>query len=83
MIYALVGRWEDNMERQDFRAGMVASVIANVNRDPKHRREPWQTSDFMPGHRPEKPKLMTPEESVGFVAMLNAALGGADMRAAA
>lgn len=34
-------------ERADWRAGMVASVIANVNRDPKKGR-PFQPRDFMP-----------------------------------
>lgn len=31
----------------DLRAGIVASTIANVNRDPKHRKEAWIPSDFM------------------------------------
>lgn len=34
--------------RADLRAGIVASVIANVNRDPKKRSEPFRAQDFMP-----------------------------------
>lgn len=34
-------------ERADWRSGMVASVVANVNRDPKRGR-PFQPKDFMP-----------------------------------
>jgi hypothetical protein len=33
-------------EREDYRAGTVASVIANVHRDPKHKPSPFQPSDF-------------------------------------
>lgn len=35
-------------ERGDLRAGIVASTIANVNRDPKSRPEPFAPQDFMP-----------------------------------
>ena len=35
-------------EVEDWRFGMLASVIANANRDPKRRRKPYEPSDFMP-----------------------------------
>ena len=35
-------------ERADVRAGIIASVIANVNRDAKKRSQPFAPSDFMP-----------------------------------
>lgn len=35
-------------ERDDYRSGIVASVIANVNRDSKTRPEPYSPLDFMP-----------------------------------
>lgn len=35
-------------ERADLRAGIVASTIANVNRDTKRRSKPFAPSDFMP-----------------------------------
>jgi len=35
-------------ERADRRAGIVASVVANVNRDPKRTPAPFKADDFMP-----------------------------------
>ena len=35
-------------ERSDLRSGIVASVIANSNRDPKRQSRPFKPSDFMP-----------------------------------
>lgn len=34
--------------RADVRAGMVAATIANTNRDPKSRPEPFVPADFIP-----------------------------------
>lgn len=34
--------------RADLRTGILASVIANVNRDPKQRRQPYTPADFIP-----------------------------------
>lgn len=36
--------------RDDRRAGEVAAMVANVNRDRKHRREPFTWLDFFPLH---------------------------------
>lgn len=52
-------------DRADLRSGIVASVIANVNRDPKKGR-PYRPDDFMPkygeatkqGGRGERKPLM-------------------------
>lgn len=41
-------------EVEDWRAGLIASTIANVNRDPKKRRKPYEPEDFMP-HRGRRP----------------------------
>jgi len=30
-------------------AALICSVVANVNRDPEKKREPWTIEDFMPG----------------------------------
>lgn len=35
-------------ERADLRAGIIASVIANVNRDSKKRARPFSATDYMP-----------------------------------
>lgn len=34
--------------RGDIQAGVVASTIANVNRDPKKRKKAFAITDFMP-----------------------------------
>jgi Protein of unknown function (DUF4035) len=36
--------------REDERAGVVASVTANVNRDSKTKRDPFVSTDFFPRH---------------------------------
>lgn len=51
-------------EREDQRAGVVAALIANVNRDSKRRSEPYDVEDFFPrwGAEPEeaeKPDLQS------------------------
>jgi len=40
-------------EIEDYRFGVVASTIANVNRDPKKRSKPYEPTDFFPS-REEK-----------------------------
>lgn len=35
------------VEHDDRRSGIVAATIANVNRDPKKRPQPYQAEDFM------------------------------------
>lgn len=41
-----VDPWDE--QRADLRAGVVASVLANVNRDSKRRGTPFRPVDFMP-----------------------------------
>lgn len=36
-------------EADSWRSAMLASILANVNRDPKKKREPYTIDDFMPG----------------------------------
>lgn len=47
-------------ERGDLQAGVVASVIANVNRDPKKSRKEYKPDDFVLVF--EKPEPKTPQE---------------------
>ncbi len=56
-------------EVDDWRAGMVASTIANVNRDPKKRRKPYEPKDFIP-HRLALPaKEQSAEEQARVMRM--------------
>lgn len=38
-------------EVASWRAGIIAAVLANVNRNPKKRPQPFQPADFMLGQR--------------------------------
>ena len=49
-------------EVEDWRAGLIASTVANANRDQKRRRRPYEPQDFMP-RRDIQPKGMD-EQSV-------------------
>jgi hypothetical protein len=62
---------------------MIASTIANINRDPKSRSDPYEPADFMPRRRIEKaPEPMTVDASLDWVSLLNLQLGGVDLRGA-
>lgn len=72
-------------QRADLRAGVVASVVANANRDPKRRRRPFAPRDFMPRFGEDEPEAKAPQaqpwrQQLAMVELLNAALGGADER---
>ena len=46
IAYAHVSPWGE--QRADLRSAIVASVIANVNRDSRRRPAPFKPADFMP-----------------------------------
>jgi len=64
-------------ERADLRMAMLASLIANVNRDKKRRPNPFLPKDFMPKFEHEE---QTPDQQLAFVEALNAMFGGKDLR---
>jgi flagellar basal body rod protein FlgC len=49
-------------EVEDWRAGLIASTIANANRDQKRRRRPYEPQDFIP--RRDVPTKQIEEQSV-------------------
>lgn len=55
-------RQEAEQERADFRAGIVAATIANVNRDRKKRPRPFTPADFMPTVITKKPRQSWEEQ---------------------
>lgn len=59
-------------------AAIVASVIAETNRDRKKRSRPYSPKDFMPQFG--KPKVQSWEEQLHIVTLLNEAFGGKDLR---
>jgi hypothetical protein len=59
---------QDEAEQQRERflpAALICSVIANVNRDPERRPNPWEPRDFMPGARTEEDEMREFAEAVG------------------
>lgn len=69
-------------ERDNLHAGIIASVFANANRDRKKQKKPFTIKDFMLSFKKDKPKK-SPEQMLQFVEMLNAAMGGKDLRSKA
>lgn len=67
-------------ERADLRAGIVASTVANVNRNAKQRSKPYSPKDFMPVYDKPPKKAQTMEEMLRVVEVMNAAFGGQDLR---
>lgn len=62
-------------ERADWRAGMVAATIANVNRGRTTR--PYHPRDFMPSFRPRPPEpVQTVEEQQQILGLVALASGG-------
>lgn len=73
-------------ERADLQTALIASILANVNRNPETRPEPFTLADFLFDFWSEKAALGTTAEGSGWeaqlamVEMVNAALGGKDLR---
>ena len=65
-------------ERADLRAGMIAAVIAETNRDKKKRHKPYTPADFMPDFDKPPPQPQTPEDQAAILKMWVKALGGED-----
>src|SRR5690606_3053338 len=56
-------------EVEDWRFGMLASVIANVNRDTKRRKKPYEPQDFMPRRSQPPREEQTVEEQARILEM--------------
>lgn len=63
-------------ERADLRAGIVASTVANVNRDAKKQKKPFAAQDFMPKFGGGEGVQKTPEMLRRKWEMVVAAFGG-------
>jgi len=69
--------------RGDFQAALVASIVAETHRDHDRRRQPFAPDDFLPewGNAAEaKAEPQSAETLLAIVEMLNAAMGGDDLR---
>ncbi len=67
-------------DRVDYAGALLAAILANVNRDPEKRKQPYQVTDFLPPWQLDRddgePERMSAEETVAAVKALHAALGG-------
>jgi hypothetical protein len=69
--------------RGDLQSAIVASTIANVNLNRKKRKKPFSPDDFIPefGKLIESdPEVARQNKMLAMVEMMNAALGGSDLR---
>lgn len=66
------------VERGDLQAGIVASTIANVHRDSKKQKKPFEPQDFMPDFEAagQKKQGRTMDQLLAKVRQLNALFGG-------
>lgn len=62
-------------EVEDLRAAIIASTIANANRDPKKQRKPYKPRDFMPQWDRPPAKEQTAEEQRKIIEMWQKLLG--------
>jgi hypothetical protein len=76
-------------ERGDLQSAMIVSALANIHRDPKTQRKPYQPGDFMPQFDSQPSPRPSPngrgggqtvEQQLEIVRMLNAALGGSEVK---
>lgn len=72
----------DHQERADWRAAMLAALLAEINRNKKKRRKPYTAQDFMPEYKPTRSGngQQTPNQMLALVEIWNAAFGGKDLR---
>ena len=51
-------RFEVDNRNADRRSALIASILANANRDSKKKKKPFTIDDFMPKQKREKKKPM-------------------------
>ncbi len=84
MAFAEIEPFGDDDQKAYWRSGMIASTIANVNRDTKKQRKAYTPEDFMPtlDKQPEQEPdpAANSRRMLAQVERLNAAFGGTDNR---
>jgi len=82
MYRAAYDRFEAKELRHDLRAGVLAAITANANRDPKKRRKPYAPSDFFPALKrfSKRRHKQTWQQQLEIVKMLNQAFGGRSVK---
>jgi len=75
-LAGLIAAWRDREARLDYRAGIVAAVTAEANRDRKRRPDPFGPWDFFASIKRPGPRVMSQEEMARTLRQLHAAYGG-------
>lgn len=73
---ALLTRFQEQERRSDLRAGILASLFANANRDSKKHPQPFAPWDFFPSIPKPTEHVQTMEEQMKIMAMWGAVTGG-------
>jgi hypothetical protein len=71
---ALVDQYKAKERAKSYRAAMICSVIAEVNRDHKRRKKPFTPEDFLP--KEKKEKVVSNPQMRRAVERINQMLGG-------
>jgi len=74
LFFVLYERFAEEQRRQDYRAGVICSVLGNIHRN-KKRRKAFEPGDFF-GSVAKPKKEMSWQDQLTFIKKLNAALGG-------
>jgi len=64
MVDTALKREERQQYVENYRVGLICSIIANVNRDPKRRPNPWMPEDFMPKKVTKTSSLIQTEDQM-------------------
>jgi hypothetical protein len=56
---------------------MLMSLIANIKRNPKKRKKPFEVKDFVPRWRSDQKEEQTPDQMLAFATMLTQAMAEA------
>ncbi|HYF81161.1 MAG TPA: DUF4035 domain-containing protein [Symbiobacteriaceae bacterium] len=71
MTYYQLEPWGTGSE--DLRAGIISSTIANANRDPKQRQQPYAPGDFIPRRDDSEVEEQSPDDQMQILQRLTAA----------
>ena len=74
-FYLLAERYKETEKMLDYRQGIVATLLANSNRDPKKRKKPYVPSDFFPSLSHKKKVAKSPEQLYKMAEVITKVLG--------
>jgi hypothetical protein len=71
---ALCERFKVEQEREDWRAGLICAVLANIHRSKDTK--PYKPQDFMPNGSTKDKEAQTPEQMAHLMMLYAAMTGG-------